>query len=400
MSISLTNAARGAYMHLSKARRDFFVLLSITVVNLANMYIVNPILPSIHETFGQYSHTTIALLMTVVLIPLAIAPLVYGIFLSSLETKHVLQVCVLLMGLASIGCYFAPTFPLLLAFRLVHGLVIPAIMTCIMAHISLKFRGAVLQQAFAVYVATTIVGGLLGRVVGGFVASLFGNWNSSFLFIGIITLCILWPLRNLKKRGKAHFARIQLSEFASIIKTPGIKSLLFIESASLFAFLGIATYLPFFLTSFGEVPEWRISLLYLGYGCGIFIALYSRDLALFFGSRVRTLRIGTCIFLTSLIFFTISSHLVIFIAMCFVCMGQFLEHSISPGLINRMSKHDKGAVNGLYLAVYYTGGVFGSYVPGLIYEAWGWNVLVFSLMGMLAVAILGTFGLERVAPKQ
>ncbi len=387
-------------MHLSKARKDFFVLLAITVLNLANMYIVHPILPSIQETFSQYNNASIALLMTVVLIPLAIAPLVYGSFLSSLETKRVLQICVLLMGLASVGSYFASTFPLLLFFRLVHGLVIPAIMTCIMAHISLKFRGAVLQQAFAVYVATTIVGGLLGRIFGGFIASLFGNWNSSFLVIGIMTLCILWPLRNLKKRGKAHFARIKLSEFACILKTPGIKSLLFIDSASLFGFLGVATYLPFYLTSFGEVAEWRISLLYLGYGCGVFIALYSRDLALFFGSRVRTLRIGTCMFMISLIFFTIPSHLVIFVAMCFVCMGQFLEHSISPGLINRMSTHDRGAVNGLYLSAYYAGGVLGSYLPGLIYEMWGWDALVFSLMGILALAILGTLGLERVAPQQ
>ena len=85
--------------------------------------------------------------------------------------------------------------------------------------------------------------------------------------------------------------------------------------------------------------------------------------------------------------------------MCLICTGQFMEHSISPGLINRMAPQDKGAVNGLYLSCYYMGGALGSYLPGLIYTAWGWTAFILFLMASLLLSVAATLGLERHTPK-
>ncbi len=387
-------------LYTSKVGREFLTLLGVALLTLALMYAPQPLLSTVQNTFPQYTDATIALVMTLVLLPLGIAPLVYGYFLSSVNAKTVLQVCVFILFLSCIGMYFFTSFSALLACRLVHGLISPAILTCIMAHISAKFRSTLLQQAMAIYIGTTIIGGLVGRIGSGAIATLW-NWKMPFLVLAVAFLLILIPLHFLRKRDKAKLTHINISEFGCILRTPGMKRLLYIDACGFFCFVALATYLPFFLTSIGEgSSEWRISLMYLGYGIGAFIAFSSRALSAYVGSRLKTIRLGVFIYMCSLGFFLIYDPIFTFIAMFFVCAGQFMEHSISPGLVNRISKYDKGAVNGIYLSVYYMGGALGSYFPGLLYTAFGWDVLIFCIAAALITVLVATLGLEKHIPVQ
>lgn len=381
--------------------KEFLTFLVVTVLTISTMYAPQPLLNTIQQVYPQYSDSTIALLVTVVLIPLGIAPFIYGFFLSSFDTKRVLQCCIGLMSLGCLGIYFATSFPALLFFRLLHGLISPAILTCLMAHISAKFQGALLQAALATYIAATIGGGLVGRLSSGFVASLLG-WKMIFLILGVALLLILIPVSYLKNRAKNPLSHIKFTEFQNILCTHGIKRLLFIDGCGFFVFGAISTYLPFFLAQISpEMSEWRISLVYLGYGIGIFIAIFSHKISAVVGSRIRTIRLGAVIYVCSLSLFLIPNPIYTCIGMLLVCTGQFLEHSTSPGLINRIcAKRDKGAVNGLYLSVYYMGGAIGSYFPGLIYNAWGWEMFILSMGIALFTVLLATIGLDKYVPEQ
>ncbi len=387
-------------LYTSKAGREFLTLLGVALLTLAVMYAPQPLLSTVQKNFPHYSDATIALVMTFVLLPLGIAPLIYGSFLSSLSTKTVLQVCVFTLGLSCIGMYFFTSFPALLACRLVHGLVSPAVLTCIMAHISAKFKNTLLQQAMAIYIGTTIIGGLVGRIGSGAVATIW-DWQTPFLVLALTFFAMLIPLKRLRKRAKAKISHIKFSEFGCILRTPGMKRLLYIDGCGFFCFVALATYLPFFLTSIDESSsEWRISLMYLGYGIGVLVAFTSRALSAFVGSRVKTIRLGIVIYMSAMGLFLIHNPIFTFFAMFLVCAGQFMEHSISPGLINRISVHDKGAVNGIYLSVYYMGGALGSYFPGLIYTAFGWDVLIMCICMALVTVLAATLGLEKHTPVQ
>ncbi len=384
---------------LLKKHGSFLALLQLTMLAYAVMYAPQPLLSRIQTLYPTYSDANIALVMTLVLIPLAIAPLIYGAFLHSFDTKVLLQVCVIILGISCFGIYFTSAFGLLLFFRIVQGLVIPAVLTCIMAHISAKFQDTELQKALALYIAVNILGGLVGRVGSGAIATLVG-WKIVFLLLAVSFMVMFLPLNKLQKTPHAAFAHVDMTEFKDILRTPGVKNLLFIDCIGFFSFAALATYMPFIMSQIGDgISEWRISLVYIGYGIGILIALASRRISHTLGGDIRTIRIGFSIYMCAMALFLTQQIWCFFLGMFLVCTGQFLEHSISPGLINRMSDKDKGAVNGLYLSVYYAGGSMGSYLPGFVYELWGWNIFIGVLSFILVGGLLATLGLERHVPR-
>ncbi len=380
--------------------RELIVLLLATVLTLAIMYVPQPLLSSIQKAYPTYSDTEIALLMTCILGPLSIAPLVYGTLLSSFTTKRILFVCVGFLAVTSLSLYISTSFEAILFWRLVQGLAVPAMLTGLMAHLSMHYSGIRLQHVMAIYVAATIVGGLLGRIFSGVIASVWG-WQSAFLVFGVALVLLFFLVSTVKAHPNIAYKHFTLKEFNQILHTKGIKRLLCIEGGCFFVFMALTTYLPFHLTKLdSNMPEWRIGLVYVGYGIGIFIALKSHTIIHAVGGSIRSMRLGIGIFLCSLILFIIPSVYSIFIGIFALCAGQFLEHSINPGLVNRICPHNKNVVNGLYISVYYLGGALGSYMPGIIFDYFGWSVFVSFLALVLLAVLFATLGLQKHTPQE
>ncbi len=386
-----------------RAAARFLGIIYITVFTFASLYAPQPLLPTINSEYRALSEATISLLMTVALLPLGIAPLVYGAFLSSMSSRKILTVALLLLGFSGALMSFFQNFGLVITARLVQGLCIPAILTCLMTHISGKFNGATLQRAMAIYIAATILGGLSGRLLAGFIADQAG-WRGAILAVGAATMLGALPAAFLEGQGQAKFARVKLGEFWNIFRTPGISGLMLIDALGFFVFAAIANCLPFRLAQINpDVSDLRISLMYIGYGIGIFVAFASRRTIAFFGGECRAIVVGMSVYLVSLPVFLAPSEIMVFVAMCLICLGQFMEHSISPGLINRLTHHDKAATNGLYLSIYYAGGALGSYLPGFIFQSFGWTPFLSALALFLLLAIgiaVRVNGICRTAPEQ
>ncbi len=380
--------------------KEIYILFLAAILTLATMYIPQPLLSTIQKDFSSLNNAQIALFMTVVFAPLSIAPLIYGTLLSAFSTKRILQYSVTILFFASIGIYCSSDFENILFFRSVQGLIVPAMLTSLMAYLSEHYSGPHLQQILATYIAATILGGLMGRIFAGIIADFF-TWQSSFLALAMALALLLALLTTLKEQPAHLSKKISVGEFNHILHTKGIKRLLFIEAICFFVFVALATYLPFFLTHIDEnISESRIALTYLGYGIGIVIALKSRTIIARVGGSVKSIRLGIFTFALSLLFFLVPNVYCIFFAMFLLCAGQFLEHSITPGLVNRICPYNKSAVNGLYLSIYYIGGALGSYVPGFIYEKYGWYTFIMVLGVMLLTAFMASFGLEKHTPQQ
>ena len=385
--------------HTAQAGRHhphtFAGLMYITVCTYATLYAPQPLLSSIHAEYSMLSGAVISLIMTVVLAPLSIAPLIYGSFLGSVRAKHVLALCLCLLLIGSLGAFFSSDYTVLLFFRFLQGLAIPAVLTCIMAYISSRFRGERLQRALAFYVGINILGSTCGRLLAGVIAS-FGGWRSAFLILAAALLLAFYPVFLMKKEDKAHFHAVAFHEFLDILRLPTVKTLLLIDICGFFVFSAIAHCLPFYLSEHGTVGEFRIAMLYIGYAVGFFIAFASPRIIHFLGSEVRTILTGVCLYLLVLPLFLSHNTFLLFIAMTLVCTGQFLEHSVAPGLINRVtSGQDKGAVNGLYLSLYYFGGALSSFLSVFLYMMLGWQMVLGILACVLCISISLTWRLQR-----
>jgi YNFM family putative membrane transporter len=78
----------------------------------------------------------------------------------------------------------------------------------------------------------------------------------------------------------------------------------------------------------------------------------------------------------------------LFANMFLLCAGMFLVHGLLPGYINELEPARRGIVNGLYVAAYYAGGSVGSFLPGLLLAAAGWDAFILGLAAVVLLALL------------
>jgi YNFM family putative membrane transporter len=89
---------------------------------------------------------------------------------------------------------------------------------------------------------------------------------------------------------------------------------------------------------------------------------------------------------------------VIFLGMTLCCVVQFMQHSICPGLINRLSTSEHGVINGICLSCYYTGGALGSYLSVLVLIHFSWTACVVMFMTLVFAMICVALSLRKKLP--
>src|SRR5690606_25994967 len=90
----------------------------------------------------------------------------------------------------------ADSFTALLGLRLVQGLLLPAIFTSLMMYVALAAAPHQRAREMAHYVAASILGGYLGRLLAGLGAA-YVDWRAVFYLLAAGLLLAAWPLGRL-----------------------------------------------------------------------------------------------------------------------------------------------------------------------------------------------------------
>ncbi len=370
-------------------------LLYLTVFEMGLLYAPQPLLNVMGAELGTDKAAT-AFIVSIGIFPLAIAPLFYGPFVSRIPT-HLLLTCILLLAAVSgAGLYVAPTFEVILFWRVVQGMLAPALMTAIMSYMSSHFRGTELQRVLALYIGCTVLGGFASRAISGGISSLFG-WRTALLCMSLAPLPALAIICQMKIRQKAVAVRHSFREYFMALREPGVGCLVLIESLTFFVFGGISNFLPFRMAELGEGhSEFLVGLMYAGYLLGVVVSFSSRRLVKMFGGPAELMFRGLLIYVPMLPLMVLPSGLALFLSLCVICIGHFTAHSNAPGIINRLTTLDKGMINGLYLTCYYSGGSLGSWIPGFVYHDFGWNGCMVLFGTLIALALVLTWRLRKL----
>ena len=110
------------------------------------LYAPQPMLSELADRF-MVSKPETGLLVSVTLIPLAISPLSYGIFLKQLSALTIRKWAI--PALATASSRFVQTYEELITPRLTQGALLPAIMTALMAYLTPGREGAELRRLTA-----------------------------------------------------------------------------------------------------------------------------------------------------------------------------------------------------------------------------------------------------------
>jgi YNFM family putative membrane transporter len=389
-----TQAPDDGWAYSSGAAAAVGALNFATVAVYADLYITQPILPLLSQEFG-IRPAAAGLTVSVVVLMIAAVSSVYGSLSDIVGRKPVMVASCFLLALPTLACALASSFRMLVLFRAFQGLLIPGVTAVAVAYIGDSYSEAELGPKVGGWIAASAAGGLTGRVLSGLLAAWL-SWRAPFVFFGVLTLVGAAAVARALPAGKAsegvrlsHAYRGMFGHF----RNRRLIGSFAIGGAVFFAFIGVFTYLPYYLTA----PPFRLSTalvssVYLVYIAGVFTSLASGRLSRRVGRRA-VMAAGLVIAALGVLATLAHSLPVIVLALVVLCVGMFAVQSTAPAFVNANAEGAKGAAGALYVTFYYVGASLGSVLPGYALQLWGWAGVVGAcaaalLAGLLADALL------------
>ncbi|MCB4203623.1 MFS transporter [Deferribacterales bacterium Es71-Z0220] len=366
--------------------KNTILIIFSAILTFSALYAPQPLLPILSKEFNL-SASTSGLIITFTLIPLSFSPFLYGIILETVSARKIILMALLLLGLSEIMLGFAVSFYQILGIRLFQGVLIPAILTSLMTYVSKLSNAENIQRVMSIYIASTIVGGFAGRAISGLISYVF-NWRISFLFLGVCLIILVFFVKSLEKDVTLSVTRPKFSDILVVLEDKKFLVVFISIFLSFFCFAGLLNYLPDHLSKLSSKSnELKTGLAYSGYLMGVVVSLLSVKVIALLGYR-KSLILGSTVYIMALLLFQMDNLLWIYINMFIFCGGMFMLHSVGSGFVNKNADKNKGIVNGMYVSFYYFGGIIGSYLPGLIYEKYGWSSFLILLSSMAGVILL------------
>jgi len=363
--------------------RNLVIALIATIISFSTLYIPQPMLPLLAENFGV-SAGEAGLLMTVAMLPLAIAPVLYGYFLQAIPARLMLTIALALLALDQVCFYFAEEFWHLILLRLLQGLLLPAIFTALMTYCASMVPAQMVRRAMGFYIGATILGGFSGRLLGGVFASSF-DWHSAFVIVGLMQLVPLLLLTRVESDADINFARLDPRSISRVLLNRNFRFMLMALASVFFVFSGILNIVPFHLQNIdATATPFLISLLYLGYLVGAPVSFFSDSISKRLRDERKGLWLGLLIHALGLVMLLFVAYKGLIVMMFFLAAGFFLIHALLSGLANHLAQEHKGVVNGVYVSIYYFSGALGSWLPGYLFDGIGWQGMIIVFMAILA----------------
>ncbi len=349
------------------------------------MYATQPIQPLLAVEFN-IDVVKASSFTAIILFSLAVAPIMYGYILESFPAKKMLQSAVVVLFVTNIFLGFSDSYEMFFAIRAIEGMVIPAVLTSVMS-ILVSIDKKNIKTNMSIYVASTVFGGIVGRVASGIIATNFG-WRWVFFSLSLEILLALFFIYKIDYKGETKLIKANISDVIAILKDKKFITVYTLMFTVFFVFAGLLNILPFRVKEIDpNASETQIGLMYLGYSAGIIVALMSGKIVKVFKSEINTLIFATIFYGFITIFFVNTNIIFIFFLLFIFCIGMFTIHSISSGLANTMKEDKKSLTSGMYLTFYYIGGSVGSFIPVIVYKNFGWNMVIV----MFAVIIFSVY---------
>lgn len=360
-----------------------------TVTVYADLYITQPILPLLSKEFG-ISAPTAGMTVSIVVLMIALASSAWGTLSDLVGRKPVMVASCLLLAVPTLLCALVSSFHTLLAFRALQGLLMPGVTAVAVAYIGDSLGEADLGPRVGGWIAASVAGGLTGRVLSGLLAA-GTSWRVPFLFFGVLTLfgsaAIARSLPSAEAPGGARLGRADRGMFLHFRNRRLVGAFL-IGGAVFFCFIGIFTYLPYYLTA----PPFHLSTalvssVYLVYVAGVFTSLVSGQLSRHVGRRA-VMAVGLSTAFAGVLGTLTHSLAAVVLSLIVLCVGMFTVQSTAPAFVNSNAQGAKGAAGALYVTFYYVGASLGSLLPGYAWQAWGWPGVASACAAALVAGLL------------
>ena len=372
------------------------IVFALVSASFTNIYITQPVLPILQTEFAA-DMVLVSFSVSAVILGIALFNLPFGFLADRLPIHPIILIGGTAVAGGGLICALTDNLWILIAARFLQGAFIPALTTCLAAYLAKTLPADRLNVVMGSYVAATVLGGLGGRLLGGWIHPPL-HWRFAFVSAAaLILIATIAGFRNLPRTASDTGRLVDAFGIIALLKRKEILLIYLCAAGSFAIFSSVFNYLPFRLTG----PPFNFStemttLLYLAYIVGIFMGPFAGKISNRIGGG-NTLIAGSILLGASLTLILLPSIAAVAIGLLGICGGFFSIHAAAVGALNRLLSGGQGKANALYVMFYYLGGWAGITACGIAYKHGGWSAVVFICMSLLIVPVSTGIGERNIS---
>jgi predicted MFS family arabinose efflux permease len=359
------------------------------LATFAPLYSAHGLLPRIGATFGV-SETTSALIISSGTIGLTIGALMWSVLGDRFGRPRVMKIAMCIAVALGFLTIIMPTFPLILATRVLQGIALGALPTLAMAYLSEQVERKYTVIAAGAFISGNTVGGLSGRLIAAPIGAEWGwRWGVGAVvvvsLIATIVFCIKLPAPRTELKTVGSVSEM-LANVCQHLRTPALVAI-YLQGFLLFGgFIGTYNYLTYRLEDEPfNMPTSLVSLLFIAYLAGTVSARLTGRWALRWGRR-RVINAGALVYAIGLILTLFDSIFVILLGLVTLTGGFFMCQAIASGWAGTLPTRGTAQSTSLYNMGYYAGSAILGYLCGFPYRWFGWFGVVATVLLFIALA--------------
>lgn len=374
-------------------------LFAIGVATFALLFSTQALLPDVATAFGvrpdQASWTISAatLALAAAVLPLSTLSERYG-------RREVMTVAVTVaVGLALV-IPFAPSLGTLIALRALQGAAIAGIPASAVAYLSEELGAKAMIGAVGLFIAGNSIGGMIGRVLTGWVAEGWG-WRVAMMAVAVLGMVSAVAFRVLLPKAR-NFTPASLRPRAALatvrdhLSRPLLLRLYTIGLLLMTAFSAVYTVIGFRLVAepFG-LSAGLIGSVFAIYLVGTVSSSATGPLVERLGRR-GALYVAITAVVAGLLL-SLADHLgAVLTGLVLITGGFFFGHAVASGSVSRAVTHGRAQASAIYQVAYYLGSSAGGTLGAVIFHRWAWAGLVmFALVALVATAGITLYATHR-----
>jgi len=363
------------------------------VATFAQLYSPQGLLPLIAADL-QVTPDQAALLISASTIGLAAAVIPWSFVGDRLGRKPAMTISIVAACLFGLGATLAPTFGIILAFRILEGVALGGVPALARAYLNEEVHPASAGQSAGTFIAGTVIGGLIGRIV----AAPVGDWLHWRLGMGVVLaiavasalgFLLLTPTAR-KFKPTTTSLRRAITSITTNLRSP-VLIVMYLQGMLLMGgFVAIYNFLGFHLVDEPfNLPVSVVSLVFLAYLMGTFTSPWAGRMA----SKYRPSRVLMALSATMIvsIVLTLVPNIWVVLVGVVVFTGAFFgAHSVASGWAGAAAEGGRAQSTSLYNLCYYTGSSVFGWLGGIFLAHYGWPGTVMMTIGLTALALLAT----------
>jgi YNFM family putative membrane transporter len=373
------------------------LVFGLVAAAFTNVYITQPVLPVLAAEFGV-DETGASLSVSAVVLGIALATLPFGRLGDRYALRPLIVVSGTVVALAGLVCAVTDSLVILVAARFIQGLFLPALTICVAAYLANSLPVARLNVVMGSYVSATVVGGLGGRLLGGWIHPPL-HWRYAFVSASLLLLAAAYAAARWLPNVTAHPTRPEKDVgFRELLSSWPVLRIYAVAFGAFWVFSATFNYLPFYLSAAPfHAPTEIITLLYLAYLIGAVMGPMAGRLSNRIGNGA-TMALGAVTFIAALAVSLIPSWIAVVISLIGVCAGFFTTHAAAAGALNSRLTVSRGRANALYVLFYYVGGAVGITASGYAYRYAGWPAVI--ALGAVVLVLPLLIGLAEAGMRE